>query len=296
MSGPEKHNPHEKDAVTGVGTTGHDWDGIRELDNPLPRWWLWIFYACIAFSIVYWVLMPAWPGLHGYTPGLRHYSERAEVDKQVADLKAFRAKAGAPLAKASLQQIEADPKLQAFALAQGASIFGDNCATCHGQGGTGGKGYPNLRDDVWLWGGSLEDIEHTIRVGVRSTHPDTRFSQMPAFGRTGVLKAAQIADVTEYVWSLSGHKVDGGRAGRGAAIFADNCAACHGANAKGNQALGAPDLTDRDWLYKAPDQKAAIADQIWNGRNGVMPSWEGRFDDATIKALAVYIHVNAGGK
>lgn len=286
----------EKDHVSGTETTGHVWDGIKELDNPLPRWWLWIFYATIAFSIVYWVLMPAWPTLNGYTHGLRNYSERAEVDRQLGALKAMRAKEAEPLAKATLQQIEADPKLQAFAMAQGASIFGDNCATCHGQGGLGGHGYPNLRDDVWLWGGSLDDIYHTIKVGVRSTNPNTRTSAMPAFGRDGILKQAQVADVTEYVWGLSGHKVNGASAGRGQQIYADNCAACHGPTGKGNQTVGAPDLTDQDWLYKAPDQKAAAYDQIWYGRGGVMPTWEGRFDDATLKALAVYIHVSAGGK
>jgi cytochrome c oxidase cbb3-type subunit 3 len=282
------------DEETRSGTTGHEWDGIKEFDTPLPRWWLIIFYATILFSAVYWVLMPAWPGIHGFTKGLRGYSERAEVARQLNALHSARAKAGAKLAAASLEQIEADPKLQAYALSQGASVFGDNCATCHGQGGTGGKGYPNLRDDVWLWGGSLEDIEHTIRVGVRSTDPNTRTETMPRFGVDGVLKPAEIDDVTEYVWSLSGHRVDPARASRGAPLFAANCAACHGPAGKGDQKMGAPDLTDQDWLYRDPNQKAAVRDQIWNGRGGVMPTWQGRFDDATIKALAVYIHVNSG--
>ena len=155
----------EKDALSGVHTTGHEWDGVKELDNPLPRWWLWIFYACILWAIVYWVLMPAWPGLHGYTHGLLHNSAREQVVKDLKALNAQRGVAGARLRNASLEQIEADPKLQAFALEEGQSIFGDNCATCHGQGGTGGHGYPNLRDDVWLWGGSLEAIEHTLDRG-----------------------------------------------------------------------------------------------------------------------------------
>ncbi len=289
--GPSKKSPTVQGSEP---TTGHEWDGITERDTPLPRWWLIVFYATILFSVVYWVLMPAWPGVNGYTMGLRHYSERAEVAKQLASLRAMRSREGASLANATLEQIEADPKMQAYALAQGASVFGDNCATCHGQGGTGGKGYPNLRDDVWIWGGSLHDIEHTIRVGVRSTSPQTRTQTMPRFGVDQILKPAQVDDVTDYVWSLSGHKVDTAASVRGQPIYAQNCAACNGPAGKGNQQLGAPDLTDQDWLYRDADQKAAVRDQIWNGRGGVMPTWEGRFDDATIKALAVYIHVNSG--
>lgn len=290
----------ETDETTGVDTTGHEWDGIRELDNPLPRWWLYMFWAGVAVAVVYWVLLPAWPALpghQGYTPGLLGVSDRDHVVTELAALKAQRGAQAARLANASLEEIERDPQLQAYALSAGASIFGDNCATCHGTGGTGGKGYPDLRDDVWLWGnGSLEDIRRTIEVGVRSTDPNTRASQMPAFGRDGMLQSAQIADLTEYVWSLSGHRVDQAAAGRGSALFAEQCAACHGTDAKGNRELGAPDLTDADWLYRDKDQKAAIRDQIWNGRGGVMPTWGSRFDPATIKALAVYIHANADGK
>lgn len=283
----------EKDDHSGVETTGHEWDGIKELDNPLPRWWLWIFYACIVYAIGYWILMPAWPGIHGYTHGLLGNSARATVAKDLKDLAAQRGAAGAALKSASLEQIEADPKLQSYAVSVGQSIFGDNCATCHGQGGTGGKGYPNLRDDVWLWGGKLEDIQHTITVGVRSGDPDARFSQMPAFGRDGMLQPAQVDDLTEYVVALSHRKADAGAVGRAAPIFQQQCAACHGPEGKGDQAFGAPNLTDSDWLYGS--DRASIHDQIWNGHGGVMPAWGHRFDPATIKALAVYIHVKSGG-
>ena len=289
-----KQDPHT-DEHTGVDTTGHVWDGIRELDNPLPRWWLWVFYACIATAMVYWVLMPSWPGLTGYTHGVRDYSDRAEVTADVARLKAARHAQGAKLTTATLEQIESDPQLQAYALAAGASAFGDNCATCHGAGGTGAKGYPNLRDDVWLWGhGSLEDIEHTIRVGVRSGHPDTRQSQMPAFGRDGLLQPAQIADLTQYVTALSGRRADRAAAGRAAPLFAEQCASCHGVAGKGNPDLGAPNLTDGDWLYGSSVE--AISGQITNGRGGVMPTWEGRMDPETIKAMAVYIHANSDSR
>ena len=283
----------ETDAVSGIHTTGHEWDGIKELDNPLPRWWLWIFYACILWAIVYWILMPAWPGLHGYTHGLLHNSAREQVVKDLNALNAQRGVAGARLRNASLEQIEADPKLQAFALEEGQSIFGDNCATCHGQGGTGGKGYPNLRDDVWLWGGSLEAIEHTIEVGVRSGDPNQRFSMMPPFGKGAILTPPQIQDLTEYVVALSHRKADTAAVVRAAPVFAANCAVCHGPEGKGNQQFGAPNLTDADWLYGS--DRASIHDQIWNGRGGVMPAWGHRFDSATLKALAVYIHVKSGG-
>lgn len=283
----------ERDEHTGVDTTGHEWDGIKELDNPLPRWWLWVWYASIAFSIVYWVLMPAWPGITGYTRGVLGHSDRANVAADLQALRDQRAAREGQLLNASLEQIEADPDLQAHALAVGQSVFGDNCASCHGVGGAGAKGYPNLRDDVWLWGGSLEEIEHTIRVGVRAGHPDTRTSQMPAFGRDNMLNGEQVADLTEYVVALSGRQADAAAVERARQLYADNCAACHAPNGAGTRELGAPNLTDREWLYGS--DRDSISAQIHNGRNGVMPTWETRFSPGVIKALAVYIHANAGG-
>ena len=284
----------ETDPHSGMETTGHEWDGIKELDTPLPRWWLWIFYACILFAVVYWVLMPSWPGITGYSPGLLHKSDRANVAQDLAALKAQRGAEGGRLATASLETIEKDPALQAYALAVGQSIFGDNCATCHGTGGTGAKGYANLRDDVWLWGGSLEDIQRTITHGVRSTDPDAHTSQMPAFGRDQILQPAQVNDLTEYVVALSHRKADAAAVARAAAVYQTNCVACHGPQGLGNPQLGAPNLTDADWLYGS--DRAAIHDQIWNGHGGVMPAWGKRFDANTIKALTVYIHANAGGR
>ncbi len=282
-----------RDEHTGVDTTGHEWDGIRELDNPLPRWWLWVWYATIAFSIVYWVLMPAWPGISGYTRGVLGQSDRADVAADLRDLQALRGEREARLVNASLEEIERDPDLQAHALAVGQSVFGDNCASCHGVGGAGARGYPNLRDDVWLWGGSLQEIEHTIRVGVRSGHEQTRTSMMPAFGRDRMLDARQVSDLTEYVVALSGREANAAAVSRAAQLYADNCAACHAPNGTGMQEMGAPNLTDREWLYGS--DRASISGQIHNGRNGVMPAWESRFSPGVIKALAVYIHANAGG-
>ena len=284
----------EVDTVSGTETTGHEWDGIKELNTPLPRWWLVIFYACIVWAFGYWVLMPAWPTLTGYTHGLLGYSQRAAVVTELDKLKVQRTAEAAGLDKASLAQIVATPKLLDFALAEGKSAFGDNCAPCHGSGAQGFKGYPNLNDDNWLWGGTLADIQHTITVGVRSTSPDTRQSQMPAFGRDKLLKAAQIDDLTEYVVHLSGRDADAAAVKRAQPLFETNCAACHGPDGKGSQMFGAPNLTDQIWLYGGT--RADIRAQIVNGRGGVMPTWGGRLSPETIKSLAVYVHSLGGGE
>ena len=284
----------ETDEPTGVETTGHEWDGIKELDNPLPRWWLWVWYGTIAFSIAYWVLMPAWPGVHGYTKGLLNQSDRAEVGRQLTALDAHRGEGAAKLRTASLEEIEKDPKLNEYAQQVGQSVFGDNCATCHGIGGTGGKGYANLRDDVWLWGGKLEDIQYTITHGIRSGADQARMSMMPAFGRDEMLQPAQIDDLTEYVVKLSGRPADAAAVARAQPLFEAQCSACHGPAGKGMVEVGGPDLTDADWLY-GPD-RAAIRGQIFAGNGGVMPAWGGRLSPETIKAISVYIHANAGGQ
>jgi len=285
-------NERETDAISGVETTGHEWDGIRELDNPLPRWWLWVFWACVIFSIGYWVAMPAWPGVNSYTQGLLGSSDRREVASALSALDKVRGAGAAGLRDATLQQIEQDPELQAYALTLGQSVFGDNCATCHGTGGAGAKGYPNLRDDIWLWGGTLDDIAFTLKHGIRSGDPEARTSMMPAFGRDQMLKPAQIQDMTEYVVALSGRPADRPAVERSRQLYADQCASCHGVDGKGDQAQGAPNLTDGEWLYGA--DRAAISEQIHYGRGGVMPGWQGRFSPETIKALAVYIHANSG--
>lgn len=288
----------ERDAHSGTETTGHDWDGIKELDTPLPRWWLYIFYACIAVAVVYWVLMPAWPVGNGYTHGLLNFSDRRNVAADVASLQQARAPMYQRLAQATPADLERDPALQQFAAAAGESAFGDNCRTCHGAGGAGRSGYPNLADDVWLWGGSLADIEHTIRVGVRSTDPATRTSQMPAFGRDHLLSVQQIGDVTEHVIALSSAATrlhpDRAAAARGAAVFAEQCAACHGANGDGDRSVGAPSLRDDVWLYGGTREE--IRRQVEQGRGGVMPTWQHRLDPGTIRALAFYVHQLGGGE
>ncbi|WP_315707016.1 MULTISPECIES: cytochrome-c oxidase, cbb3-type subunit III [unclassified Bradyrhizobium] len=287
------HN--EIDTVSGTATTGHAWDGIKELNTPLPRWWLITFYLTIVWAIGYWVVYPAWPLISTNTKGLLGYSSRAEVAVELANLEKIRGEKMAALATAPLADIEKDPALLALARARGKTVFGDNCAPCHGTGATGSKGFPNLNDDDWLWGGTLDQIEQTIRYGARSGNAKAHEGQMLAFGKDGVLKPAEIIAVANYVRSLSGLPTrQGYDAAAGAKIFAENCAACHGDNAKGNPELGAPNLTDKIWLYGSDE--ATLIETITNGRAGVMPAWEGRLDPATIKAMAVYVHSLGGGK
>ena len=284
------------DPVTGQTTTGHEWDGIRELNTPLPRWWLWTFYACILFSIGYWVVYPAWPGITGFTHGLWGQSSRGDVAADVAAIQAQRAVTEAGLKDATVDQIAADKKLLSLALAHGKAAFAESCAPCHGAGGQGGKGYRNLTNEDWLWGGKLDDIQQTVTHGIRDyADKDTRQSAMPAFGAMGILKPEQIQQVVGYVRTLSKLEPEAGvDVAAGKQIFADNCAVCHGPQGKGNRALGAPNLTDKIWLYGS-DTKT-IVDGIWNGHGGVMPAWGAKLDDVTIKALAVYVHTFGGGE
>ena len=285
----------EVDKVSGTSTTGHEWDGIKELNTPLPRWWVWTFYATIVWSIGYWIVYPAWPLVSSYTKGMFNYSSRADVAVELANLGKVRGEKMVKLAATPLVDIPKDPALLALARASGKAAFGDNCAPCHGTGGTGSKGYPNLNDDEWIWGGKLDQIEKTIQFGVRSGHANTHEGAMLAFGRDGVLKPAEVATVANYVRSLAGLPTAAGYdAAAGKKIFADNCASCHGDAGKGNPELGAPNLTDKIWLFGSDE--ATVIDTITNGRAGVMPAWVGRLDPATIKALAVYVHSLGGGQ
>ena len=285
----------EIDETTGVETTGHSWDDIRELNNPLPRWWLIVWYISIVWAIGYWVVMPSWPCIAGYLKGTRNHSERANVEVAVAELDAQRADATRRLLTApNMEAIENDPDLQAFALAAGESLFGDNCATCHGAGGQGFKGYPNLNDDDWLWGGKLEDIRQTIRYGIRSDHAQAHLSLMQAYGAGGLLPRETVDDLVHYVRSLSGQEHDEAAAMRAAPVFQVQCVQCHGAEGKGDQSQGAPNLTDPIWLYGG--DAMTIRETLWNGRGGVMPTWEGRLSEEEILALAVYVHSLGGGE
>ncbi len=285
----------EIDTATGTTTTGHAWDGIRELDTPLPRWWLWLFYATIVWSIGYWVVYPSWPLIASYTKGAFNWQSRDAVASELAELKAQRAPMMDKLAAAKLEQILADPQLLDFARAQGGVAFRDNCAPCHGAGGAGGRGYPTLDDDDWLYGGKIDEIAQTIRHGSHTDDDAGHLTKMPAFGRDGMLKRAEIETVADYVRSLSALPVDPkADLAAGKKIFAEICATCHGPDGKGKRDVGAPNLTDEIWLYGS--DKATIVEGLWNGRGGVMPAWAGRLDDTIIKALAVYVFTLGGGE
>jgi cytochrome c oxidase cbb3-type subunit 3 len=290
-------NTHERevDSVTGVSTTGHVWDGdLKELNKPLPKWWLYTFYATIIWAIGYWVAYPAWPTLDGYTKGILGYSQRQGVMQEVADAKSAQGQFRDELQKTALADVASKPELLRFASASGAAAFATNCAPCHGRGAQGATGYPNLNDDDWLWGGKIDQIEKTIQSGIRSDHKSTRVSAMPRFGLDQLLDEKQISDAAEYVLSLSGKSTDQAASGRGKAIFAEQCAACHTETGTGNQELGAPNLTDAIWLYGSA--KEDVMKSIATGRGGMMPAWTGRLDETTIKSLAVYVHSLGGGK
>lgn len=285
----------EVDAVTGTETTGHEWDGIKELNTPLPRWWLWTFYACCAWALVYCILYPAWPLVTSATSGVLGYSSRAEVAVEIATAKAAQSENLDRINSLSLSDIRSDTRLATFAIAGGRSAFAVNCSQCHGAGAAGSPGYPNLNDDVWLWGGTLDDIYTTIAHGIRFAEDDeTRVSDMPAFGKDQILEAAVISDIVEHVLSVSAQEHDAAAAARGAEPFAENCASCHGDNGQGIRELGGPALNDALWHYGG--DRTAIMAQINNPKHGVMPAWAHRLDDGTIKQLTLYVHALGGGE
>lgn len=278
------------DETSGIETTGHEWDGIRELDNPMPRWWLWTFYATIAWALAYTVAYPAWPMISSATSGFLGYSSRADLRTELGAVEEGKAGYIGRIAELPVEDILADDALRQFATSAGAAAFRVNCVQCHGSGASGSPGYPNLNDDEWLWGGTPENIRVSIAHGVRfAGDGETRFSQMPAFA--DMLDRQQVSAVTAHVLALSG---EGDGSEPGAQIFADNCASCHGEAGKGDPELGAPDLTDAIWLYGSSAE--AIAAQIRAPQHGVMPAWAERLGDTTVKELTVYVHSLGGGQ
>jgi cytochrome c oxidase cbb3-type subunit 3 len=285
----DPHKPAERDEHSGVETTGHEWDGIKELNLPAPRWWLIVFAITFVWAVGYWVVYPAWPTLSGNTKGLAGWTSHKKLAAEQAEITERRGEFSAKIKSHSLEEIQNNPELYAFAVAGGKTMFKENCSACHGTGAAGGNGYPNLNDDDWLWGGDVESIYHTLKVGIRSGHENERFSSMPAFG--DVLKKEEVASVADHVLSLSGGK-DGSE--QGAALFTQHCASCHGAQGKGGREFGAPNLADAIWLYGG--DKDSIIQQMMAPRQGVMPSWGTRLPDETIKALAIYVHALGGGE
>ncbi len=291
----EKNQEKDIDQISGVETTGHEWDGIKELNNPLPRWWLWTFYACIVWAVGYMILYPAIPLINSATPGLLGVTERGNFAIEVAKAEKAQKKFVDQIAAKSLEEIRKDQILFQFAQAGGKAAFAVNCIQCHGSGAQGSPGYPNLNDDDWIWGGSLEAIYTSIRHGIRfAADDDTRVSEMPAFGRDEILEKEQVAQVAAFVVSLTGQPADADKIQKGAAVYEENCASCHGDKGQGSQEFGAPNLSDAITFYG--DREKDIIRQVNSPRHGAMPAWAQRLDDVTIKKLAVYVHALGGGE
>jgi cytochrome c oxidase cbb3-type subunit 3 len=284
------------DEATGTSTVGHEWDGIEELDTPMPRWWLWTFYASIVWAAGYVVLYPAWPMLNSATQGVLGWTSRGALDREMEAQAARRAPINSAIAATALTDLPAKPELMQAAVQGGAAAFRVHCVQCHGAGGAGVKKlYPSLTDDDWLWGGDLASIEYTIAHGIRNPdHKATRTSQMPAFGHDGILDAAQIADVVSHVRVISGQEKPSAAAARGNTLFQANCAVCHGAAGAGDRTVGAPKLTDAVWLYGG--DRDSLTATIVQPRNGVMPRWAHRIDPVTVKMLATYVYSLGGGE
>ncbi|MEP4199120.1 MAG: cytochrome-c oxidase, cbb3-type subunit III [Aliishimia sp.] len=286
-------DPKDTDEITGVDTTGHDWDGIKELNNPLPRWWLWCFYLTIIWGVGYAIAYPAWPMLSGATRGVLGFSTRANVAADIDMFRQANAVVATQLAAADLTALTPGTPVHNYAIAGGASVFRSNCSQCHGSGASGAKGYPNLLDDDWLWGGSVEDIEASVKHGIRnSTDEDAHWSQMPAFG--DILEPEEITAAANFVLSLSDKPHDATLATVGMEIFADNCSSCHGDKGEGMRDQGAPNLTDNITLYG--DDLDTLMETITQARFGVMPAWGQRLSEADVKAVALYVHQLGGGE
>ncbi len=292
---PRKAAPRkaEKKQKQKVETTGHSWDGIEEYNNPLPRWWLWTFYATIIWGVGYMIAYPAWPLLERATPGILGFSTRSDVAEEIRRFDEMNAPLERKLVEASFEEVLADEELKSFATHAGSAVFQTWCIQCHGSGGQGAKGYPNLLDDDWLWGGDLESIHTTIMHGVRSeADEETHTGDMPAWA--DVLEPEEIDSVVEYVLQISGQEADTGLAEAGKVVFEDNCTACHGDDGSGDRDLGAPNLTDAIWLYGG--DREAVKESVLKGRKGVMPNWNARLSEADIKAVALYVHQLGGGE
>ncbi|PRZ49922.1 cytochrome-c oxidase, cbb3-type subunit III [Tritonibacter scottomollicae] len=276
-------------------TTGHEWDGITEFDNPMPRWWLLVFYATIVWAVGYTIAYPAWPMVSEATSGMLGWSSRAKVEAEIAAVETANAPINAELEALELAAIPGHPELEGYAVSAGSAVFKTWCAQCHGSGAAGAKGYPNLLDDDWLWGGTMEDIHTTISYGIRNEESDdARYSAMPAFGRDELLEKEQVSQVVNYVMSLSGTPDDASEVQAGAVVFEENCTACHGEDASGDIYQGAPNLKDAIWLYGGDYD--TLYETVWNSRFGVMPNWDTRLSEAEIRAVSAYVHQLGGGE
>lgn len=273
--------------------TGHEWDGIREYNNPMPRWWLWTLYATIAWGLAYTIAYPAWPLLTRATPGLLNHSVRGELAESIREFEERNAPLDQALLATELSAAEENPDLMEYALRGGAAVFRAHCSQCHGTGGGGAFGIPNLLDDDWLWGGSLEDIHHSIAHGIRNdADEEARFSEMPAYD--GFLGPDQIDATVQYVLALSGQEHDRSALEMGGEVYGEHCVVCHGENGMGNRDEGGPNLADPIWLYGGSED--AIRETILRSRYGVMPNWNERLTEAQIRQVTLYVHRLGGGE
>ena len=270
-------------------TTNHEWDGIKEYDNPDPFWLRLFFYIALFFALVYWLLYPSWPVPNG--KGFLNWSARKELKDGLDKIDKIRNKYQESFDKSTFEEILKNKDLLKFANAGGKSAFQNNCEVCHGKGGGGNIGYPNLTTGAWLWGGTIDDIYTTLKYGIRSGHDETRDSAMAAFGKDKILDSSQIDALTKYILNLNNKDYSNKKANE---LYQEHCASCHGKNAEGGKEFGAPNLKDAIWLYGS-DYKT-IYDVIYNGRAGVMPYWQGKLSDSTIRQLAIYVHQLGGGK
>ncbi|MBP2445347.1 cytochrome-c oxidase, cbb3-type subunit III [Rhizobium leguminosarum] len=280
----------EIDQITGRRTTGHIWNGIKELDTPIPRGVLLFLIVTHLFALLWWILLPAWPLGTTYTKGLIGGSQKQTVERKIVEAAASRVSWTEKIEKGSFDEIRADAQLMSKVNASGHQLFGDNCAACHGRDGKGGQNYPDLTDNDWIWGGEPDRIVETLTVGVNSRHSNSRVSQMPAFGADEMLDRKQVTDVAAYVYSLSNSASSEERVGdieAGREVFKTTCASCHGDNAKGKSDLGAPNLTDASWVYGGTLSR--IVETVHGGRQGHMPTWDERLTPAEIKILALYV-------
>lgn len=286
-------NQKKIDPETGVETTGHSWDGVEELNNPMPRWWLWTFYATVAWSLLYVIAYPAIPLINRATGGLFGWSTRGEVAQDIAAFEASQAELRESLVTVDLRVLPENEALYRYAVQAGASIFRNNCSQCHGSGAAGAVGYPNLLDDAWLWGGTIDEIAYTVRHGIRNEEdPDARYSEMPAFGE--ILAEEEIDALVQHVLAISGQEHEAAQAEVGAGLFLENCVACHGEDGLGLRDLGAPNLTDAIWLYGGDPE--TLHETITYSRFGVMPPWGERLGEANVRAVSAYVHQLGGGE
>ncbi len=290
MTNKEKDKVKNKDKNI-PKTTGHSWDNIEEYNTPAPRWWLVVWAVTIVWSIIYWLFFPSWPSIEGNLKGINNWTSKTELAKQEEEIKITKDSYLKQFQQSSFDQILKNPELLQFAINGGKATFQQNCSACHGTGAAGSKGFPNLNDDDWLWGGKLEDIYTTLLYGIRSGHENARESEMPAFGKDEILTKNEISNVIEHVQSLSNlskpNKV-------GQKIFIENCAVCHGETGKGDRSVGAPNLSDSIWLYGSSTEE--ITNTVYNSRKGVMPNWGKRLNNDTIRQLTIFVHSLGGGE